>query len=746
MNYQKKYFYSFKDINEQSYTVEIWQDTPITLTPIEVVGGVNPFQIEYVGLDNKVSPVHGSGANLSMMATSTNSFVDLFTGKMQEFMVKCYKEPFDVMIWTGYIVSEMYQSEFSIRENYPVNFTATDGFGLLERMLYLTPSNILPTPDKVGNSYYEAGTKHYEGIVSQWEVITTILDKLHLPINDIRVGISTTSNDFVIGDYETIFHKTLVLNANYYNESDEAETCRIVLEGILQPYGAFIQQVNGSIYITDLNNIANNNIQPFEGFNPIDYTGMGIAYINLTLGDLSNIGFRSDKSTLDILSSINKIVVTYSNYKGVSIINFNTAEFLTGSTGSPIGNVDYQWTETICDTINPITFIDDGTWSKFNHGRFIKMDTIGIQSGTTENYLSITPYTGAMNQFNSFKYQKILPYIIPDSGYKLKIEMSAYFRTSDDYNRTNDPNKKQLVFGRIMGKLKIGDKVYKTATDQTLQTQLKLNESWGTYVDTNINNNFQIRFQDFSKTDGSNEPIYSNIGDSWVTFNTLQRKPVSSTTTANSDIVTSDYLVTLEGVTGGLLEFEINDVQVYEAAELPFGNNLYNTPWDSADLKEVRIKDIKFTVVDSNGKDLVLTDTEYISNMPPEFSEELDIKLIHGTNVTNCPIEKGSLIYWDGTKYKFCKSWNREQTEKILEALLQNTVKSNYLTPTVSLTCTVNSLPYLIGCITYENYLPDKKLVVNSAKINLEDNSTDFILTEVTKDQLDIISTYNVKY
>jgi len=730
--YQKKYYYSFKDLKNVSYTVEIWQDTPDTLTPVELLGAVQPFVIEYAAIDNKITPVHGSGATINLIATVENSFIGLYTGKMKEFLVKCFRGT--SLIWCGFLDSEMYGADFAQYNNYPVSFTCSDGFALLERINYITDSNIVLSED--GYAMIETGLIPYTGISSQWTVITNILKRLNLPINNILVGLSTVSNDFDLAYNETIFHKTLVINRNYVNESDEPETCRKVLEGILQPYGAYIIQCNGSIIITDLNFIANNNNQPFEAFSAVNFTGLGQSYIDLNIGDLSTIGFMSDSAPLSILSALNKIVISYSNYKEIEVINTDQNDFKTpGTPGADKGATGFKWNETenaVCDS-----------WDKSNNGRFINLNGVTPQTDK-DSYLSINQYsplngyaTDALNPAHkSFVFKKVLPYFIPDAGYKLKIEISAYFRKSDNLGDGSTPNK--LKQGILQCNLQIGNKsAFNLRESDKYQDKRgsARHIGWST-TGANISAGGYapgykpVLYLYFNNLVGYATDVnyynYAYCEDQWINLN-------DNTVDSLNRVVNRDFLFPLDGFSGGLMTFEIYDYLVIPGLVSDSLNALKSS------IKEVRIKDVRFTVVDKDGKDLNITDTEYFSALDPNFKDEYKIELIHGTNVTGCPIEKASLLFDNGTAYEFCQSWTRNGQTSILEKLLQGTIKSNYLAPSIQLTCTTNSLQSLIGVVHYQSQIPNKSFMVNSAVINLEDNSTDLTIQAITKDILNIV-------
>jgi translation elongation factor P/translation initiation factor 5A len=219
---------------------------------------------------------------------------------------------------------------------------------------------------------------------------------------------------------------------------------------------------------------------------------------------------------------------------------------------------------------------------------------------------------------------------------------------------------------------------------------------------------------------------YGYVEDTWLSLN-------DNTLDALNNVVTRDLLFPLDGFSGGLISLEIYDYMVIPGLTSDDKNAL------KASIKEVRIKDVKFTVVDKDGKDLNISDTEYFSALDPNYLNDTKIELIHGTNVKGCPIEKASLLYDDGTAYQFCTSWTRNGQTNILEKLLQNTVKSNYLNPTLELSCNVNNLSSLIGCVQYASQLGTNIFMVNSATIHLRDNITDLIIQTVSKDILNIV-------
>ena len=388
---------------------------------------LKPFLIEYpnTGLFESVK---GSGCELNLVSTVDRKFFDLYTADMFEYQIRFYIS--NNLAWLGFLDSELYNEPFNELSNYTVTFTGSDGFSLLERL-----------------NYIDTNGGKYTGLSTQWQVIQNVLNKLGLPYQNIYVGISTTSNNFAIGEDETIFHQTYCNNQNWYNEDGDAETARKVLECILKPLGAYIIQDQANIYIVDINTVAGAGINNFKKYNS-SWNYVGIESINLNLGDLSTIGFAGIDSQMGVISGYNKQLIKYSPYIS-DLIDYSKTDFSGVESSTVYGSVPYTWLEN--------TYSNSGTWNKFNNGKFC--DYIGNEDSNVDevdNYLKIIKYGntvgGVTPQTLSFKLNKELPYIIPSTA-NLKIQLSAYFRTVTDLNGITSTQ--DLYQGKLRCKLKL---------------------------------------------------------------------------------------------------------------------------------------------------------------------------------------------------------------------------------------------------------------------------------------------------
>lgn len=781
MRFQEKYYCLFRDIKEQLYRVEIWEDTESTIIPVEVTGGLPPFIVDHPTISHKFETVRGSGCDINFISDTDRQFINLYTADIQQYQIRFHRVTGSVseLIWCGFLDTELYREPFQELKNYVVPLAGTDGFALLERINYLTGSNIVTVkgpwvaeyfkPDGFGGFYLvpehygpdvvtEMGKKAYTGIVSQWEVIKNCLGKLGLPWNNLYVSISTISPEFVIGAAENIFEKTFCINENWYTEDaiNNSENCRTVLESILAPYGAFIVQDNANVIITDVNTVARGTFQPCQVYDGMTFEYVSVGTLGNDIGDLRDIGFSESPQTLNIVSAVNMQVIRYSPYKKVDLIDYSPiADFTKPSVKGPvIGLVpNNQWTET--------PYTNSYAWNKFGvNARLIELNTYPVEFGSNgainhnndQSYLSILSY-GRNSSFAwdvtperlSFKWKNPLPYIIPNAGYRLKIQMSAMFRTSDNLNMT-DEGSTDMARGILCCKLTIGDKEAYCYKDPLFESAgnvagLKGWKSFGGNIPlTNFKAPLNLYFYRYKGIDTSSlkRVTYTALENQWVDLQTYGLDFL------NQPVVT-DFTLPLDGFTGDMMTFEIYDYHCLAIGEgSGIGDQNANATENSMALKdrikEVRIKDVKFTVVGWDGKDLVINDVEYTAYMNASFKNAGgDITLLQGTNKLRSPIEKASMMKRDELGvYSYIQNWTREGDTDCIENLLLRSIVSNYTQKTLELACTPNRLPYVIGSLRYEDYLAGKKFMVMGCVTDFKENRSNVTIQEISVDNLTI--------
>ncbi len=684
MSLQEKYFFTFKAIGETPHRVEIWHDTTETITAVEVKGDDNPFSVSYPDAD-KFEPVRGSGCTINLVSETNMQFLGLYTAKMQEYQIRHYIS--GSLNWVGWLDSEIYSEPFSELNNYTVSFSGTDGFALLDRLNYVS----------------DDGSK-ISGASTQFEILRFIIEKMSLPLIDLRIKLTTQAVGVTLTSTQTILNGTFVQNANFYNEDGDPETLRTVLEQILRPYGAFIQQDGGGLYITDINCLAIGEMRVMQRYSLTDFSYIDTDGILANIGDLSSIGFTSSDQTLSIIPGINKQVIKYSPYRMTDILDFNSSDdFSDPGSVTNFGVAPYRWKETQMSSSK--------SWDRANSGQFIKMEGVDDVS-QVDHYLKINGTFSLLTMgTQSFALKTSRPSIIP-ANYKLRVSMNAFFRDNADLE--NPAYVPALISeGWIWAELIIGNKKWHNNAG-----------SWGWVDVSDASKAFFIKFM--KPSTGHTEigqTINQPIEGEWISSGELKR--------INGKFETVDYEIPLDsGFVNGTIDFNIMRYIVYNMSGAISG------------VSDCRIKDIKLTLIDNNGNEVSDQDFEYVGYMNKQYKETGDdITLLTGTNIEEHPTERGGLLKWTGTSFEWLKEWTRGGSTDCIENLLLRSFVGNYEGKTLSLTCSTSLLPRIVGYLRYSNYLTQKFMITGCTHF-YADNSSDITLQEINIDSLTINKTF----
>ncbi len=692
MAFQKKYYYTFRDINNSQYTVELWQNTGTTITAQEVRADETPFVVTYPTTTNKFDTILGSGCDFNLLSLTGMSFFNLYTVDMQECQIKLYNSG-SSLVWIGYMNSELYTEPFAEYNNYPVNITGNDGFALLERLDYL-----------------QASGNNYTGFTNNWTAITNILGKLGIYWNKIYVGLSTTSSELTIGSSDTILSQTYSYNSNYYDEDSKPMNCKEVLETILKPFSANIQQINGSLYITDIHNLATAGTSTFRRYNGTSFAYESNVSINLSLGDVSDIGFVSNNQTLNVLSPINKQKIIFSPYITGTLLDYvATDDVYVSGVSHSYGSFPTTWVESGYSYSN--------SWDKYNptdlskgSSRFSMLYGTGTNVGTTDKYLTIGSGSTA-SVYSSFSYKGKLPDMLlnANSLYYLKIEADCFVRTTDELGAIGTLKSTSC---NIYTNLIIGNKKFRyNSTNST--------KEWIDATITGATFPFYFISVASNNTGAITNDSYGNISDSWT--NLMEEgyswpdKPF--------------YVPLNSSSVGNTVYFDIYNYAVYDNTQSVIANRTI-----TSSVKDVRIKNIKFTIVDSNQNDVSNNDIEYWSYINKNVKDDgSDITLKLGTNTTYVPIEKGSILGFSGGAYFQVQSFTRGGTTGIVENLLAKSITSNYTPKTLEVQCSINKIPSTFGVLTYNNYLTGN-FGIQGAVIDYSESTIDLTLQQINVD------------
>lgn len=711
MAWTTQYFHEFRDTNDVLCRVDILKNA--AAGDVELEGQASPFKIIYPEIADKLEPVRGSGCELNLYSATDRQLLSLFTVDIQEYRIKYSIAT--AVIWFGYLDSEQYSEDYSSLTDYPVQFTGNNGLGILDKIKFLDSGD------------------PYTGLKTQWEVLEIILTKWGLLdlVTAIKVKIATISDAFTIGAKETIFHKTYVSCANYYDEDGEPMSCREVLEAILAPYGAFITVIGTEVLITDLHTLGTDAGFTWKVYdNTLTYD---TTESSETIGDIETIGYYEGGAKLDMAAGRNTQTIKYSPYapdeldsripwNGLPEGEGSNMTFETGSEPTFI-EVDPGWDSTFWSTdgIDPeshdILTLDGWTFTGAGSPAYKVAGMKEDQNASPEfiirkdclNHDEFIVHTYFDDDHSEVTFD--VPYVIGNTGYYIKITGQILPLTRPDkYHEGSFPDYGDFNHVALLARLRIGDFLYSAGT-----------YSWIAYPGT-ITTDHQFRIFGGSE-DG-------NCVNQWNNFKTIHWPFTNSI----KHPVTEDaiYIYVDEGI-HGKVSLEIT---MQEYAYIGCTANDYQTHL----MREIWLKDIKIEIVQNPSFEPISGDIEYTGEIIKSWKDEgKKVTLYHGNSTVGSPFDNAGLIYDSGSGvYKFIPDWLRGSlTDVTIEKLLLNTIQSNYETKTTKLSVNINNsshLPFLR--VEDDTYLSGQMLMFAGGTIDCVNNSMECSLVEIKSDTL----------
>lgn len=693
MAYQKKYYFSFKDIRltERTHLVELWQNTETVLTAEEIKGHMNPFSVEMPEIDHKFQVVRGCGCQINLLSeTDMKFFTGLYHVNPTDFMVKHYID--SVINFVGYLNAEMMSEPYDIDFNYQVSLTGNDGFSLMDRF-----------------SFIQLDESNYTGVKSKFELLQIIFAKIGLPFIEYRIALSTTFTGYSGDADSSILHESYVDCANFYDEDDKPMSLRAVVESILAPYGAHIRAELGNIYITDIHSLASLTDVVYKRFTMS--AGAYVADVTIpNVKAIADIGYMGTGHSIERSGGVNRQVVSYSPYPTKTILEeslIGTDEF----TGVPetfnmkdgynyktlTGNRFWEIDAAKLINLNPTTFeisypITDyeenaNTYLRFPRYGGLNGRVISLINGQYVNISGASPeWTGG--GLVPFRYTR---------GVKFIITGKVLVKTKD--NPYDDSQTSKNITGLVLSiRIKVGNKYYgfgldgyKWRTDAVnyfITTQTSQNEVIADkFVDIGVN----------------------GIGGEITVFNPLEELTID-----------------------GNLEFEIwSEYKTHSTTDVNYVTN-------SEDVQEIWIKEVSIELVNFDGSEIQDNDIEYIGLLDRTFQNEGEkIELTCGTDTQFS--DRGKILKSDGTNYTDIKQWTRNAQTYKIEELLLGSVSSNYRAGFVTLSNMKLKNSFALQNILTDTFIGSAKMMVKSAMINYQDNVIDCSLEEILPDELIIV-------
>jgi len=708
MSYQKKYYYTFKDLNTINNTVELWQNVTGTTTPIEVYGAAESFSIELAGIDNKFQTIRGTGCDCNIVCKNNMEFLTgLYISDLQNIIIKHYYN--GNINWIGYLNSEQQRETFSDLNNYVVSFTGNDGFSLMDRLLFTNSDGTAIT-----------------GIKSQLEILQIIFQKVALPFVELKIALTTT---FSGQTGSTILSETYVDTANFINEDSKPETLRKVLDGILAPYGSFITQQKGNIIITDINNLFNSSYtyQKYT-MTASTYTYIGTEAVTGNIIEMSSIGYRGTGSEIEISGGKNKQTVSYSPYpikeiQKTSVIA--TSEFYFVGLWSYAVGRNYR------------TLTQNMYWNGLAEGTLSAVDPV-LTYATYSALIAAHPY-GADGT----------TYVTTADNYHWRWNGSTYVTVDSTIKYGSVENIHMILQGLTTNTLSISFKgtpylILPKSDSLGTGSNFKVIAGSALLIKGKIRQNYWLMINSILLTMKIKIGDYCYDGLKWTTTDSFFYPRISRKDDAefphyiapDADAVDNlgndgndgIYIPITEDLSGVLV------VQFYSNYYI----NGSTTPLTRSDVC-LWLGNLSIDIVQPDGTVIPESDVEYIGMLDSNYANEADkVSLICGTESSIS--DRGKLLYNNGTVFKPIKSWSRGGTTDIIENLLLNSLSSNfkagyYTLNSLELSNSFNN----INILKNSTYLSDKYFMLSSYKISYENSIINCTITEINNDSNTLI-------
>lgn len=679
--YQKKYYYQFTSLDNKVNVVELWWLTATSPTAEEVEGAVMPFSVEMPDLDHKFQVIRGTGCEINLLSPTDRKFFDgLYHTNMKEYMVKHYID--STINWLGYLNSELVRESYSEAVNYPFQITGNDGFALLDRLQFLT----------------DAGVK-YTGVKSQFDLIQIALNRLGLPFANLYISFSTTFTGQGTASDSTILHESYVDSANFYNEDGVAETMRKVIEGCLAPYGAMITQSGGDIWITDVNTLGT--AAPIIWKKFTQSTGAYVEAVQIDpVKDIGTVGYMGTGSEIEMSGGKNKQVISYSPYPIKTLLPetlVNTSE-VTGSIPANFTYDSQRLTNYKALTGHQQLTVASPAQIELSYGSGEDENQASVclawKSDASASHvvcsLSFNPYVTITKPIDKWLADQK-----SNRGVKLKITGEIFLSVWSTAKSYGYISLKTIV--RVGAKSVVDTGEFLSSLEAT---------TWEAYPATPQ----KYHYISITKED------HSNTNWVWVPFEYY-----------------IPHFVDVSDDLSGDLYFDIySDYEFMGFNGVKYRNSTFN-------YNCVRIRKLAVSLVDIDSLEGVGDqDKEFIGYLDTTVKEEAaKVDLICGTDTT-C-IDRGKIMYNDGTDYLPITEWTRSAQTFKIEELLLNSLSSNYRMGylTLSNLKLINGFNQL-NVITDNGIITAKNFMVKSMKINYRDNLIETTLTEITPDELTI--------
>lgn len=326
----------FLSKNDVIYQIDIWKlSTDETNTPgVTNIGGdseeeeTTPQELTFPADEpvvieweerSKEEVVCGSSATIRIESMTDRAYIDLYAEEPGTIGVDIYTiaefgdDSSKSLYWSGTLDTEQYEEPYERLQNYDVSLTFTD-FGIFERLKY-NLRGIQTFQAIIQDALTRAQLSHLT-------LDTSLISSYH-PVPSVAVSQQQSPTPI------KAIPSTLAVNSdNFYDEDGEPLTLNEALQGILQPLAQRIIQRAGTIYIYDLNAMAELAMADLGQGEATTPSSSSVAGDDIATTPTSTpVNWSADTQTLAVDRIYNSVRITFSPYTKPNILNDEQCEY-----------------------------------------------------------------------------------------------------------------------------------------------------------------------------------------------------------------------------------------------------------------------------------------------------------------------------------------------------------------------------------------------------------------------------------
>lgn len=694
--YNVIYTIPFDGKNGNSYKIEISQDGA-TGSPIELIGGVSPFEIEYNGEDFLYKPSKLCGSTIRLVGDNINligsdKFQQLFSTNYQQFKVNLKRN--DAIIWTGFITPETYSQDFS----HSVYEFEIECISALSTLQYI---DFKKTTDSVN-----------------------IMDL-------IEECIAKSKGDYqhcYIPNVYNIDLQLLIISAfNFIDEDDKPMNYKEILEAICTFLNWTITEYEGNIYFIDVDYLS-------KGLTAYtDILTRGYPTVNLSNSiELTNVKSMGASNTLSILGGYNQATVIASDYEVDNDRLFPEFDF------KPIGENDKVELEK-------------------DKQMYVKYFCFTPENYTFYYYTLIITYTGEIKQYtwresttneieqNSTEHNLAGAYAVKTTNYDTENKPSKLTYTDEIELRQTYKSEDNVIMSEFVSLYDF--KLLETNFEDNYvvidnQYKLAINFEMGRCV------NVEHLMYDIGQKDSDSEEIVVNVpvalsfgnyyynGSTWQdSFCKFNIRVIYSPSNFNNSYVSCENTNTFENNVDELSGYIVNIDRVLQGQPnliiySPENTTEMITPEGHARSYFIRNLSIQCQRIGSDSLfgDEEKQDTKYTNVVNEEYINECDDITFYITTKNESELSLSKVIYNNEILDKI--SNNITNSEIKPEELMIERIVNQYKQPKFKLSAEIEPviLPY---SIVTEKYLSNKRFIFGGGTIDYYNNNANYNLIEI---------------